>query len=136
MAIFTEYAEVLTPEHLQYKAYAAGIKKNPPGMVLADVLRGTGGVYEIELGLPADFKERLRQVAELTSDTELLAIANRGRASVSLEPLRGVDLQTRVVFGHRISYTQEDNERLGLKQPPDFDPKNTFYVERTDHIEE
>jgi hypothetical protein len=132
MATFTGYAEVLTPQHAQYKAYAAGIKKTPPGMRLADILERTGGVYEVELGLPEDFRKQIRQVAELSSDRELLAIADRGRAPVSLEHLRGIDPQTRIVCGHRIDYTPEESERLRLKQPPDLDPKDTIYIDHTE----
>ncbi len=129
MAFFTSYAEVLTPQHAQYKAYAAGIKKTPPGRRLADILESTGGVYEYEIGIPADVRQKLREVAELTSDGELLAIADRGRASISLEHLRGIDPQTVIVSGHRLTYTPEESERLRLKEPPDLDPKNTIYID-------
>lgn len=130
MAIFTGYAEVLTPQHTQHRAYVAGIKETPPGIRLADILSRTGGAYEVELGLPEDFRQEIRQVAELSSDRELLAIADRGRASVSLEHLRGLDPQTKIVCGHRLNYTPEESEQLRLKQPPDLDPRNTIY---TDH---
>src|SRR5690348_1103620 len=123
MATFTGYADVLTPEHVLYKMYAAGIKKTPPGHRLADILKETGGVYEVEVRIPEDMRNDIRIVAELSSDTELLTIADRGRASVSLEHLRGVDPQTLIVYGHHLRYTQEESEQLRLEEPPDLDPK-------------
>lgn len=132
MASFTGYAEVLTLDHVLYKMYAAGIKKTPPGQRLADVLEETGGAYEVEIRIPEDLRRDLRRVAELSSDAELLAIADRGRALVSLEHLRGVDPQTLIVYGHYLSYTQEEGRRLRLKEPPDLNPKNTMYWDRTE----
>lgn len=131
MATFTGYADVLTPEHVLYKMYAAGIKKTPPGHRLADILERTKGIYEIELRIPEDLRNDLRRVAELSSDKELLAIADRGKAPVSLEHLRGMDPQTVIVYGHNLIYTPEESDQLRLKQPPDLDPKTTMYWDRT-----
>lgn len=46
MATFRTYEEVLRPDHVQVKAYEAGLTCGPPGLVLADILQRTGGVYE------------------------------------------------------------------------------------------
>lgn len=132
MARFTSYAEVLTPDHIQFKAYSAGIRKNPPGRLLADLLRKTGGAYEFQLDLPPAFRDDIRRVGELTTDQELLDIASQAKAPVSLEHLRHLDPQTtRIVFGHRLQYTPEESERLGLKHEGPYDPRNTIYVERS-----
>ena len=57
------------------KLYEAGIEKQRPGVVLADVLRQTGGAYETTTPLTEKFRDHIREVAELTSDDELLRIA-------------------------------------------------------------
>lgn len=46
MATSRTYAEVLRPDHVQVKAYEAGLTCGPPGLILADILQRTGGVYE------------------------------------------------------------------------------------------
>src|ERR1700722_1620196 len=109
MAIFTTYAEVLTPEHVQYKMYAAGIRKNPPGRLLSDVLAQTRGVWEIPLSLAAEVKDNIRRAAELSNDRELLRIASLPKVPVSLEHLRSLDPQTtRIVIGHTVTYTEDE----------------------------
>jgi hypothetical protein len=134
MAKFTGYADIVTPQHVLYKMYAAGIKKTPPGHPLGDLLKETGGVYEIDLVVPEDMRNKLRLVAELSSDSELQAIADRGTSPVSLEHLRGVDPQTLIVYGHYLAFTKEENEQLdlGSGQAPDLDPKNTMYWDRSE----
>jgi hypothetical protein len=132
MATFAGYAEVLTPQHILYKMYKAGIKKTPPGERLANVLEESGGVYEVEARIPDDMRNDMRRVAEFSSDTELLSIANRGTAPISLEHLRGVDPQTLIVYGHNLRYTEEEGERLRqLEAPPDLNSKNSMYWDRT-----
>lgn len=132
MAKFTAYAEILTPDHMQFKAYKAGIRKNPPGVLLEDLLKQTGGVYEVQFDLPVSFREELRQVAELTSDEELLHIASLPKAPISLEHFRHLDpLKTRIVLGHRLMYTPEESERLGLRHEGPYDPKNTILTHNT-----
>ena len=75
MAIFRAYAKVLEPDDPSLRIYEAGLSPCPgqPGLVLADVLRWTGGVYETTAPLPPEFRDDIREVAELTSDAELLA---------------------------------------------------------------
>ena len=46
MATFSTYAEVLRPDHVMMKMYRAGVEKQHPGIVLADLLSQTGGAYE------------------------------------------------------------------------------------------
>ena len=65
-----------------------------PGVVLADVLQRTGGVYETTTRLTLKFREDIREIAELTSDDELLKIAELPEVPVSVEHLRDVDPQT------------------------------------------
>ena len=129
MATFRTYAEVLRPDHAQVKLYEAGIRKMPPGLVLRDILGETGGAYETTTYLPPKFREHIREVAELTSDEQLLRIADLSKAPVSLEHLRHLDPQTRIVMGCRLDVTPEESERLGrprLELPPD--PKATILV--------
>lgn len=113
MAIFRSYAKVLASDDVSYKAYEAGIKKNPPGRPLEEILQFTGGVYEIQFPL-GKLREDIRRVAELTSDEELLRIASHPTAPVSLEHLRDLDPQTRIILGHQLIYEGDESQRLGL----------------------
>jgi hypothetical protein len=127
MATFQAYAEILTPDHAQYKMYEAGIRKNRPGILLEDLLRQTGGAYEVRHILPPEFREDLRKVAELTSDQELLRIASLPEIPISLEHFRHADPKTtRIVFGHVLEYTPEESERLGLRHKGPYDPRTTI----------
>jgi hypothetical protein len=126
MAKFTVYAEVLTPEHLQMKAFASGVKKKLPGQTLREILQRTGGVYETKAYFTPDFREHVRQVAELTSDDHLRVIAGLPDVPVSLEHLRGVDPETRIVVGSRLVYEPGESERLGLAEAGPPDPRTTF----------
>ena len=87
MATFRTYAEVLRPDHPMMKNYQAAITWRPsryrpagieqdmrvePGVVLGDLLERTGGVYETTTRLMPEFREDIREIAELASDDELL----------------------------------------------------------------
>jgi hypothetical protein len=128
MAILTTYAEVLTPQHPQMKAFVAGIKRNPPGLLLRDVLQGTHGAYTTTTFLPESFRASIRRVAELTSDQELLSISDRSELSVSLEHLRGVDPGTLIVIGCRLQYTADERRQLGATDVRP-DPRNTIVID-------
>ena len=132
MATFATYAEVLTPQHSQYKAYQAGIKKNPPGILLQKILNDNDGAYEAKVALSGKFRELLQRVGELTSDQRLLDLASKSEVPVSLEHLRYVDpATTRIVFGYRFDVTPEESERLNLKHQGSFDPKNSMKIRNT-----
>jgi hypothetical protein len=64
VATFRTYAEVLRPDHVQVKAYEAGLTCRPPGLVLANVLARNGGVYETTLPFTPGMRSELRDVAE------------------------------------------------------------------------
>jgi hypothetical protein len=114
MAIFRVYAKVLEPDDPSMRIYEAGLRPcpGPPGLLLADVLRRTGGVYATTTPLPPPLRDDIREIAELTSDAELLAIANLTEIPVSLEHLRGLDPQTRIVIGSELRYEPDDRARL------------------------
>jgi hypothetical protein len=127
MAEFTAYAEILTPDSIQYRAYAAGIKKNPPGVLLQDILEETGGTYQYEMYLTDEFRALVLKVARLTSDSRLAHIASLTKAPVPLEHLRHADPRTtRIVLGHRLNLTATESRRLGLKHEGPYDPRNTI----------
>ena len=99
MATFRTYAEVLRPGHPLMKNKARTTNWSPsryrsaeieqemraePGVVLADVLQRTGGAYETTTRLTPKFREDIREIAELTSDDELLRIAELPRPGVSV----------------------------------------------------
>ena len=101
-----------------------------PGELLGDILRGTGGVYEVAFPLAPDFRRDIREAAELTSDAELRGIAELSAVPVSLEHLRHLDPETRIVLGARLQLTPAESERLGrprLELPPD--PRTTVLVD-------
>lgn len=114
MAIFRAYAKVLEPDDPAMRIYEAGFPACPgqPGHVLADVLRRTGGVYETTALLAPEFRDDIREVAELTSDAGLLAIADLTEVPVSLEHLRGLDPQTRIVIRTELRYEGDESARL------------------------
>jgi hypothetical protein len=130
MATFRTYAEVLSPDDPMMKNYKAASAWRPsryrpagieqdmraePGVVLGDVLRQTGG--------------DIREIAELTSDDRLLSIAELPEAPVSLEHLRHVDPQTRMVVGYRLDVSPAESPRLRrrLALPPD--PRITLHFD-------
>ena len=114
MAVFRAYAKVLEPSDPSMRIYEAGLRMCPgqPGLVLADVLWRTGGVYETTTPLLPHFRDDIREVAELTSDAELLAIAERTEVPVSLEHLRDLDPQTRIVIISELHYEADEGARV------------------------
>jgi hypothetical protein len=99
MATFRTYAEVLRPDHPMMKNYKASSTWRPsahrpaeidqamraePGVVLGDALQRTDGAYETTTRLMPKFREDIREIAELTSDDQLLRIAELPEVPVSL----------------------------------------------------
>ena len=114
MAIFRVYAKVLEPGDPAMRIYEAGLRTCPgqPGLVLADVLRRTGGVYETTTPLSPQFRDDIREVAELTSDPELLAVADLSEVPVPLDHLRGLDPQTRIIITAELCYEADEGARV------------------------
>jgi hypothetical protein len=136
MATFGTYAEALRPDHPLMKIHKAALTWRPsryrpaeierdmraePGVVLGDVLQRTGGVYETTTRMTPKFREEIREIAELTSDDQLLRIAELAEVPVSLEHLRHVDPQTRILIGYRLDVTPAESPwlRRRLALPPD-----------------
>lgn len=96
----TTYAEVFTPEHWLWQAHENGIKKTP-GHLLDDVLKETGGRYEVTANLPERFLTEVRSaIAAGSTDDSLTDVARSGEIRISLEHLRGHDpATTRIVYG-------------------------------------
>jgi hypothetical protein len=115
LAIFRAYAKVLEPDDPAARLYEAGVRtcSGPPGLVLADVLRRTGGVYETTTELSPQFHADLREVAELASDLELLAIADLIEVPVPVGHLRGLDPQTRRPIRTELRYEADEGVRVG-----------------------
>ena len=110
MAIVRAYAKVLEPGDPAMRIYEAGLRTCPgqPGLLLADVLRRTGGVYETTTPLSPQFRDDIREAAELTSDPELLAVANLSEMPVPLDHLRGLDPQTRIIIRAELCYEADE----------------------------
>ena len=144
MATFRTYAEVLTPDHPMMKNKARTTSWSPsryrsaeieqamraePGVVLGDVLQRSGGAYETTTRLTPKFREDIHEIAEVTSDDQLLGIAELPEVPVSLEDLRHVDPQTRILVGYRLDVTPAESPRLRrrLALPPD--PRITLHFD-------
>jgi hypothetical protein len=114
MATFRAYAKVLEPDDPSMRIYQAGLRScpRPPGHLLADVLRRTGGSYETATPLLPWLRDDIREVAELTSDAELLAIAELTEVPVCLEHLRGLDPQTRIVIRAELRYEGDEDAQV------------------------
>jgi hypothetical protein len=82
------------------------------GLLLADVLRRTSGLYQTTTALMQHFRDDIREVAELTSDAELLAMAEMTEVPISLEHLRGLGPQTRIVIRTELNYEAGEGERV------------------------
>jgi hypothetical protein len=103
--------------------------RTEPGVVLAEVLRRAGGAYETTTRLTPKSRADIREIAELTSDDELLAVAERPEVPVSLEHLRHLDPQTRIVVGYRLDVTPAESPRLRRRMALPPDPGITLHFD-------
>jgi hypothetical protein len=144
MATFRTYAQVLGPDHplVKNKARNTGWSSSryrsaeieqamraEPGVVLADVLQQTGGVYETTTRLMPKFRADIREIAELTLDGDLLRIAELPEVPVSLEHLRHVDPQTRILVGYRLDVSLAESPRLRRRLALRPDPRITVHFD-------
>jgi hypothetical protein len=109
MAAFSTFAEVLTPAENPLNRGQGRVL--PPGFVLADVLRQAGGAYQAAVPMSGRFRACIRAVAELTSDEDLLRIAELPEVPVSLENCRRLDPQTRIVMVCRLDVSAAETPR-------------------------
>jgi hypothetical protein len=109
MATFSTSAEVLTPAVNPLTSGQATV--SAPGFVVADVLRQTGGAYQIAIPMSGSFRDCIRAVAQLTADDELLRIAELPEVPVSLENCRQLDPQTRFVTVCRLDVSAAEIPR-------------------------
>ena len=144
MATFRTYAEILRPDHPMVKIRKATATWRPsryrpaeieqalraePGVVLGDVLQRTGGAYKTTTRLTPKFREDIREIAELASDDQLLRIAECPEVPVSLEHLRHVDPETRIVVGYRLDVTPAESPRLCRRLALAPDPGITLHFD-------
>jgi hypothetical protein len=144
MATFRTYAEILRPDHPMMKNYVraknwrpsayrpAGIEQvmgAEPGVVLGDVLQRAGGAYETTTQLTPKMREDIREIAELASDDQLLAVSELPEVPVSLEHLRQVDPRTRIVVGCRLDVTPAESPRLCRRLALSPDPRITLHLD-------
>jgi hypothetical protein len=138
MATFSTSAEVLTPAENPLKRGQG--KVLPRGFVLADALRQTGGGYQTAIPMSGKFRDCIRAVAQLTSDDELLRIAEPPEVPVSLENFRQLDPQTRFVTVCRLDVSAAETPRwrripTGIPPWPRGEPR-ILDMCRGAHIEE
>jgi hypothetical protein len=116
MAIFRACAKVLEPDDPSVWVYEAGLRpcSGQPGLLLGDILQRTGGIYRTTTPLTPQLRDDIREVAQLTSDAELLAIAHLTEVPVSLEHLRGLDPEARIVI--RVSLEYEGDEGAHVRK--------------------
>jgi hypothetical protein len=120
MATFSTSAEVLTPAENPRKRGQG--KLMPPGFVLADVLRQTGGAYQTAIPMSEKLRDCIRAVARLTADDELLRIAELHEVPVSLENCRQLDPQTRFVAVCRLDVGPAETPRWRRIPPTGIPP--------------
>jgi hypothetical protein len=87
------------------------------GFVLGDVLGQTGGTYQTTAPMSGKFRVCIRAVARLTSDGELLRIADLPEVPVSLEDCRQLDPQTHFVMICRLDVSPAETPRWRRIQP-------------------
>jgi hypothetical protein len=109
MATCSTSADVVTPAENPLERGQG--KRLPPGFVLADVLRQTGGIYQTTTAMSGKFRDCIRAVANLTSDDELLRIAELPEVPVPLDNCRQLDPQTRIVMVCRLDVSPAETPR-------------------------
>jgi hypothetical protein len=129
MANFVTFADVLTSDSISWVAYTTGVKKNPPGVPIKEILKRTGGVYENKLQMTDAFREELRAAGRLPGNEQLLEIAEHPTVNISLEHLRDLDPNTRIIVGYGIEYADGEGELLGVASDEAVDPKRTVQVD-------
>ncbi len=109
MAVFSASAEVLAPAESPLKRGQGRLL--PRGFVLADVLRQVGGTYQATTVMSGKFRDCIRAVAALTSDEELLRIAELPEVPVPLGHCRQLDPQTRIAMVCRLEVSPAETPR-------------------------
>jgi hypothetical protein len=127
MARFYTFAEVLTPEHVQWEVHARGLGcGREPGLVLREVLDRNGGRYETTMSVPDSLRGQARICAEVSGDEEMARIAGLSEVTISLEHLRGLDPGTRIVCGYGLDdFTDAESARFPRDEGP-VDPARIF----------
>jgi hypothetical protein len=127
MARFYSFAEVLTPEHIQWEVHARGLGcGREPGLALQEVLDRNGGRYETTLPVSESLRQQARICAEVSGDQEMARVAGLSEVTISLEHLRGLDLGTRIVCGYGLDhFTDAERGQLPLDDSP-VDPARIF----------
>jgi hypothetical protein len=84
---------VLEPDDPTMLIYKPGLRvcPGPPGLVLAPRAAADGRRCEMVTSLAPELLDDISEVAGLTSDPELLAMADLTEVPVSLDHLRGLD---------------------------------------------
>lgn len=120
MARFYTYAEVLTPDHVQWEVHARGLGcGRQPGLVLREVLDRNGGRYETTMPMSDGIRKQARVCAQVSGDEEMARIAGLSEVTISLEHLRGLDPGTRIVCGYGLGdFTGAERDRLPRYEGP------------------
>lgn len=126
MATFHAYAEVVTDDSPQARLSDAGRLPFRPGRPLREYVED--GRYEFQMPLANDVRAQLREAARLTGESGLSRLADSTQVTISLEHLRGLDLDTRILCGVSINYTEEEARALQLSDPDPHGPTGQLHA--------
>lgn len=66
--------------------------------------------------LADELRTQLREAAALTGDRDLARVADAAEVPISLEHLRGLDLDTQILCGAGLEYTEEEAQALQQRE--------------------
>lgn len=115
MARFHSYAEVADGASAQARLSAAGGAPFRPGRPLREYVAEGG--WEFRMPLADELRAQMRAVAALSGDGALARIADAAEVTISLEHLRGLDLDTRIACGVGLEYSEAEARALHLDSP-------------------
>lgn len=98
-------------EEVDISAEEAGERPRESGLLLADILKRTSGLYSWDWPVDRRIATGWREIGELLGDEKLREAAARETIPISFEHLRDrVPTETRVMIRFEVSYTPEEGQ--------------------------